>query len=90
MPASIYASITPALTVMNLTSGLNLFDFHPVDSSPGFGVKVAVGKEWWVSDHWGLGLALEFQFASNRETSAGFTTTWNSFGGGFSFSATYN
>ena len=29
----------------------------------GFGAALSLGKEWWVSDNWGLGIALEGQYA---------------------------
>lgn len=59
----------------------------------GLGVfaKAEVGKEWWVSDNWGLGASFRFHYMRARESDAGpFPPVWN--GGGLSllFSATYN
>ena len=55
----------------------------------GFGAKLAVGKEWWVSDHWGLGLAAEAVLAITPDSGTN-PPTWTTFGGGLTFSATYN
>ena len=57
------------------------------DINTGFGFQVGGGKEWWVSDNWGIGAsaALLYGFASNladaKESSLGITLR---------FSATYN
>jgi len=57
------------------------------DVNTGFGFQAGGGKEWWVSDNWGIGAsaALLYGFASNlkdtRESSLGITlrlsATWN-------------
>ena len=57
------------------------------DINTGFGFQVGSGKEWWVSDNWGIGAsaALLYGFASNlrdtKESSLGVTlrlsATWN-------------
>lgn len=57
------------------------------DINTGFGFQVAAGKEWWVSDNWGIGASAAFLygFASNlaetKESSMGITlrlsATWN-------------
>ena len=57
------------------------------DINNGFGFQVGGGKEWWVSDNWGIGAsaALLYGFASNladaKESSLGITlrlsATWN-------------
>lgn len=84
MPANIYLSVTPAIT------SLNIIDYTGnVEGTAGFGLKVALGKEWWVSNHWGLGLAVEFSFATNKQAGTN-SLSWTTFGGGLVFSATYN
>ena len=57
------------------------------DVNTGFGFQIGGGKEWWVSDNWGIGASAAFLygFASNlndtKETSLGITmrlsATWN-------------
>ena len=55
----------------------------------GFGAKLAVGKVWWLGVHWGLGVAIQGFFASNKDNGTG-SATRTTFGGGFMFSATCN
>jgi hypothetical protein len=38
---------------------LDLPDMHLAKSNIGIAAKLLVGKEWWVSDKWALGLSLE-------------------------------
>jgi hypothetical protein len=86
MPSNMYLSTTLALTRLHSTSGSN-----SGDSEWGVGTRIAVGKEWWVSDHWGLGVAGHLSFSTNQDPVAGggsnTLTTW-AFGA--AFSATYN
>lgn len=57
----------------------------------GYGANVMVGKEWWVSDNWGLGLAGQFLYTNcpDKPSSLGkpdvISTSF-----GVLFSATYN
>ena len=84
MPVNLYVSGTLAAT--RLHSSTNGQDG---DSDWGVGMRLALGKEWWVSDNWGLGLAGLFSWSSNKDQGAGAPTisTW---GLGVAFSATYN
>jgi hypothetical protein len=54
-----------------------------------FGLRGALGKEWWVSDHWGLGIAGQVSLAMNRLAGPN-ASTWSGFGPTIAFSATYN
>jgi hypothetical protein len=61
----------------------------------GFGIEGLIGKEWWVSENWGLGIAGRAHFASMKDKTSGMgltgtNATWKT--GAFSllFSATYN
>jgi hypothetical protein len=84
MPPNVYLSLTPAITVVSLT-----YNGSSANTKAGFGTKIAVGKEWWVGAQWGLGIAGQFLMSFNVDEG---TTppTWSTFGGGVSFSATYN
>ena len=84
MPTNIYLSASPSLTF--ITSMRH--DGNTADrSNAGIGIKLAVGKEWWVGDHWGLGVAGQLVVSRNDgPTGSKFT----SLGGGVAFSATYN
>ena len=84
MPANVYVSGTLALTRLALTIGGT-----SADSNAGVGALLALGKEWYVSDKWGLGVAGQFRWSSNSDqgTNAPTISTW---GLGVAFSATYN
>jgi hypothetical protein len=63
----------------------------------GVGFEGLVGKEWWVSDNWGLGIAAQFLFASMKDkpdatglVMTGDTPTWTTETFSLLFSATYN
>jgi len=56
-------------------------------SDSGFGLYVNVGKEWWISDNWGLGVGGYGYFGSVPDKGEG-TIKNQSFG--LFFSATYN
>jgi hypothetical protein len=86
MPANVYLSTTLALTRLHISSG-----GRSADSNWGVGTRIALGKEWWVSDHWGLGLDGHIGFSTNQDPVGGGSsntlTTWTF---GAAFSATYN
>jgi hypothetical protein len=81
MPVNVYLSGTVALT--RLTSEQ---DGAEGSSDVGVGARFAVGKEWWVSDNWGLGVAGHLGLSSNEDDGERFGT-WTS---GITFSATFN
>ncbi|MFZ2950163.1 MAG: hypothetical protein WA003_11810 [Desulfuromonadaceae bacterium] len=56
----------------------------------GFGVNVMVGKEWWVSDNWGIGVAGQFLYTNCPDKVVGDTFDVKSTSVGILFSATYN
>jgi hypothetical protein len=81
MPTNMYVSATAALTRVSLdrfgtTGATNL----------GFGTRLALGKEWWVGDHWGLGAVGHLSYSANVDGSYTMTT----YAVGIAFSATYN
>jgi hypothetical protein len=55
----------------------------------GFGLTATVGKEWWVSTNWGIGLAARMLFASTKADTP-LENTWTTTTFGLAFSATYN
>jgi hypothetical protein len=59
------------------------------DSDTGIGFQGMVGKEWWVSQDWGLGAAFEFVGASMKDK-ADPSIKWTSTSFALLFSATYN
>jgi hypothetical protein len=83
MPQNVYLTVTPSLTWLRFSDVFDSFD-----SSAGFGTRFALGKEWWVGGHWGLGLAGWFAFSFNKESDGG--PTWKTYTGGLGFSGTFN
>lgn len=52
-------------------------------------VRLGVGKEWWVSTDWGLGVALNFEMGRMKDSGAN-SVTFTSTAYSVAFSATYN
>lgn len=52
------------------------------DAEEGYAVNLMVGKEWWVADQWGLGVAGQFMYFDIDDTSTMI--------GGVLFTATFN
>jgi hypothetical protein len=65
MPINIYFGGAIGFSTITSTwdRGGNLGDAHQ-DSDVGFGIDLDAGKEWWVSNNWGLGVALRLSLAS--------------------------
>ena len=84
MPANIY--IGGAIHAATLSLDTNT---SHVDSGLGWGLALNAGKEWWVSDNWGLGLAAQVRFSSVPDTGPN-AQRLNSPVTGLTFSATYN
>ena len=51
MPANLY------LGSIGLATGSVGSGRVKVETDTGYGINVAIGKEWWVSDNWGIGVA---------------------------------
>ncbi|HRE89491.1 MAG TPA: hypothetical protein PK095_10150 [Myxococcota bacterium] len=90
MPANLYIAASAGV-------GLGTIEFRgrfggivvtsEEDSRPGFAANVMIGKEWWVSRKWGIGLAGQLIFASlETDDDVGLGV----FGAGLLFSATMN
>jgi hypothetical protein len=58
------------------------------ESDWGFGGALAGGKEWWVSDNWGVGVAGQLALSSIKEKNADYS--WTSLAISLLFTATYN
>lgn len=83
MPINIYFQATPSIGMLSVKEQGTSYDF---DS--GFAIRLAVGKEWWVSDNWGIGLNLQYAHSSNdgKDLPGTWRTNWF----GVAFSGTYN
>jgi len=86
-PSNVYLYATPSATRLALT---NDSGGATANSEWGFGLRLGVGKEWWVSDHWGLGVTAWYAYSSNKDSSASGAPTWTTNAFGVNFSATYN
>jgi hypothetical protein len=76
-PVNVYVTVTPSLVRATLDDGNS-----SGSSDYGFGARFAVGKEWWVSDNWGIGLNAQAAFASPEDEGVKLPSAW--FGVGFS------
>jgi hypothetical protein len=86
MPNNVYLSGTVALTRMTFNSNGN-----DASTDWGLGSRVTLGKEWWVSNHWGLGLSGHVSYSANNDPAAnGSGNLMSSWAFGAAFSATYN
>lgn len=84
MPVNLYLSATPSLTQVTFDDNVST-----EDTEVGFGLKLALGKEWWVSDNWAVGLNGQLAFSTNDSKFAG-EPSWGTGWFGVAFSATYN
>jgi hypothetical protein len=84
-PSNIYLAVTPSLTRLVMDDGTS-----SATTEWGFGLRGAVGKEWWVSDNWGVGVSGSLAFSSNKDSSASGAPTWSTVSFGIGVSATYN
>lgn len=85
-PMNIYLSGTLATMQFSLDDP----DQNTVwNSKWGVGFQGLIGKEWWVSQDWGLGVAVEFIGASMKDQDDS-AVTWKAASFGVLFSATYN
>jgi len=84
-----YFSISPSVTHLHL---YNVNDTDPdKDSNWGLGARFAVGKEWWVADHWGVGVAAHLSGSVNYDAwNRNVNAWWSTWTATIAFSATYN
>ena len=58
-------------------------------SDGGVGLNIDAGKEWWVGDQWGLGVAGRFWYSHVTEEDGGLSTDLDFIGWGILFSVTF-
>lgn len=85
MPVNMY--LTGSLGFGSLT-----FDFGglTLESDTGFSLEAAVGKEWFVSDRWGIGLAVGLTYHTISDQDPDVTANWSGISIPVRFSATFN
>ncbi len=87
MPANIYVSGAFGATLNNFSvsdDGIN-FDTHNI----GLGFTVMAGKEWWVSDGWGVGVGGQLLYMANKGANTNSLTN-HTLAFGMILTATYN
>jgi len=84
MPINIYISA-------DMASSKGRLEINNIKSDTEWGASftLSVGKEWWVSDNWGLGIAFIISAASMDDSGDSNATISHSFYG-LAFTATYN
>jgi hypothetical protein len=89
--------IMPSNTFLSGSLGFGNFRIMDTDaetsgtSDKGFGMQLKVGKEWWVSKRWGLGIALTYAKTKLTNTPGGAVEElMNSNNYGIHFNATLN
>ncbi len=87
MPANIYASAAVGIGSAQVR-GVGSDFVVEANTDPGLAINVMAGKEWWVARRWGLGVAVQFMFASLPDDSA--SENWKVFQIGVSLTATMN
>jgi hypothetical protein len=84
MPANFYLSGGLSFTQLSIS-----VDGEKVgETDPGGGLHLGLGKEWWVSDNWGLGVGAELLLGRIRSKDT--DDDWNTTSFMVMFSATYN
>jgi hypothetical protein len=86
MPINIYLSGTVAASRLTASQHGD----EVAHSAWGGGLSLMVGKEWWVSDNWGIGGALQLYGGRIKDNSDSSSATWNVGAIALVFSATYN
>jgi hypothetical protein len=83
-PDNSYLSLTPAAHF--------LFGFGTITSKPGFGGRAVVGHEWWMTQKWAIGAALQVSLGLNEENDVqgSMSTFATTLGLSFALSVTYN
>jgi hypothetical protein len=85
MPSNFYLSYSVGMASLNGDGELE------GKTKPGFAFDATLGKEWWVGDEWGLGLAGDVTYFSSRDdTIVGIDENWTGPSFGLRFSATFN
>jgi hypothetical protein len=91
-PANVYLSGTISLSQVTANDNSNNSNNNSADLTDfGFGLSLTVGKEWWVSANWGLGISGMFRYASMKLKSDYYSEgDMTAMGFALMFSATYN
>ena len=92
LPSNVYFSGTLAVSQLRLSDDSG-DEENDAETEAGPAFLAQIGKEWWVSENWGLGLAGQFILSSNEDdedAEGEIDVTWTTLGFGLLFSATYD
>lgn len=90
MPANLYISGSVGLAVASLRIENRDRSVDEASSDTGYAVDLVVGKEWWVSSQWGIGVALQVVHISVPDDVEDEDLTITGTGVHLMFTATYN
>jgi hypothetical protein len=89
MPANLYLSFS--IGFATLDAKVEAPDGSILrDSARGFALDFTVGKEWWKSDNWGVGIAGDFGYLNIENSLPGAKEVWTGGQLGLRLTATYN
>jgi hypothetical protein len=88
MPLNLYLGAAVGFALISIDIEQNGNDLS-AESNLGAGLDLEIGKEWWVSDNWGLGLAARLSLARVRESDDSETADSSALYLALMFSATY-
>ena len=88
LPQNVFFSGSIGLAAFNLQDNTDSDNEITGQTDSGLGVQLAVGKEWWVSDNWGLGVSAAFTYGAAEDKDD--MGDANAFGVNVMFSATFN
>ncbi len=87
-PINLYLSGTLTFTQISFSDTNTA---APLDSTNlGIGFSFMIGKEWWITPDWGIGLAGQIHVATMGDTVSGYDTRMRAAAFSLLFSATYN
>ena len=88
LPENIFISGSVGFANFNLQDNTDEENHIEGATENGIGVQIAAGKEWWVSDNWGLGVSVAFTYgAADDKDDMGEASAY---GINVMFSATFN
>lgn len=87
MPVNLYLAASVGVGIGSVRTDTSIGTFES-ETDPGFALNLMIGKEWFVSPRWGIGLAGQLIFASLEDESE--AADVNFYGIGVLLSATYN
>lgn len=82
--SNFFLSSTLALSQISIQED----DREVANSELGIGVELMMGKEWWVSANWGLGVSAQLNVATIKHEDT--DNRWNTLAASLNFSATFN